>query len=350
MTPAGRPRPATDVVAVVRLMREALRGGAVGRMTVPMRQVVEDGRGVRFLSMPAVSADLALCVNKTATIGDGPGPTVTSVVSVFSTTTGELLGVLDGAIVTNLKCAAVTAVVTDRCAARSSTVLGIVGSGVQAWQQYLGVSAVREIAHVRIHSRTPAHAEALRARVLADGRADAVVCASAEEATSGVDIVSTATTSVLPLPIAVDLPEHVHINCVGAHTPWSRELPRALLATATLVVEDIGTAVAEAGEIHRTAIDLESLESGGHTGLDGRPTVFSSTGHASLDLITCAHLVAADRSYGLRGADRPYGPGGIERSYGLRGAERGGARHRRTADAPRMMPGSRPPGEEGTEA
>ncbi|WP_308307352.1 ornithine cyclodeaminase family protein [Streptomyces sp. ISL-10] len=281
-----------DVAAVAALMRESLRSGAVRRMAVPLRQVVDDGRGARFLSMPAVSADHGLCINKTATITDGPGPTVTSVVPVFSATSGELLGVLDGAAVTDLKCAAVTAVVTDHCAARSSAVLGIVGSGVQAWQQYLGVSAVREITEVRVHSRTTAHAEALCERIRGAGLARAVVCASAEEATSGADVVSTATTSVHPLPIAADLPEHVHLNCMGAHTTESRELPRSLLAAATLVVEDIEIAVAEAGEIHRTAIGLESLVTGGHTGLDGRPTVFSSTGHAALDLITCAHLMA----------------------------------------------------------
>ncbi|MDH6120145.1 ornithine cyclodeaminase family protein [Kitasatospora sp. GAS204B] len=282
---------AGEVTAVAELIRTALRGGAVRRMTVPLRQVVEDGHGAKFLVMPAVCADFGLYIAKTATITDGPGPTVTSVVPVFSTRTGELLAVLDGAAVTNLKCAAVTAVVTDRCAARDSSVLGIVGSGVQAWQQYLGVSAVREITRVRVHSRTAGHAEALCERIRAAGRARAVVCASAAEATSGVDVIATATTSVLPLPIATDLPEHVHINCMGAHTTRSRELPHSLLAAATLVVEDIETAVAEAGEIHRTAIDLAALESGGHTGLDGRPTVFSSTGHASLDLITCAHLV-----------------------------------------------------------
>ncbi|MFP1623726.1 ornithine cyclodeaminase family protein [Streptomyces sp. 5K101] len=293
MIPAGRRHGVADVAAVAALMRESLRSGAVRRMIVPLRQFVDDGHGTRFLSMPAVSPDHRLCVNKTATITDGPGPTVTSVVPVFSTVTGESLGVLDGVAVTNLKCAAVTAVVTDHCAARDSAVLGIVGSGVQAWEQYLGVSAVREITEVRVHSRTTAHAEMLCERIRrVAGRIRAVVCASAEEATSGADVVSTATTSALPLPIAADLPEHVHINCMGAHTTESRELPRSLMAAATLIVEDIDIAVAEAGEIHRTAIDLESLETGGHTGLDGRPTVFSSTGHASLDLITCAHLLA----------------------------------------------------------
>lgn len=283
----------SDVAAVAALMRESLRSGAVRRMNVPLRQVVDGGDGARFLSMPAVSADHGLCVNKTATITDGPGPTVTSVVPVFSTTTGELLGVLDGAAVTNLKCAAVTALVTDRCAARDAAVLGIVGSGVQAWQQYLGVTAVRPITEVRVHSRTPEHAEILCERIRrADPGVRALVRASAAEATAGADIISTATASVRPLPIAADLPEHVHINCMGAHTTESRELSRPLLAAATLVVEDIEIAVAEAGEIHRTAIDLEALETGSHPGLDGRPTVFSSTGHASLDLITCAHLVA----------------------------------------------------------
>lgn len=293
MTITGPEHDVSDVAAVAALMRESLRSGAVRRMAVPLRQVLDDGRGARFLSMPAVSADLGLCVNKTATITDGPGPTVTSVVPVFSTTTGELLGVLDGAAVTNLKCAAVTALVTDRCAARDSTVLGIVGSGVQAWQQYLGVTAVRPITEVRVTSRTPEHAGILCERIRrADPGVRALVSASAEEATAGADVISTATTSVRPLPIAAGLPAHVHINCMGAHTTESRELPRSLLSTVTLVVEDMAIAVAEAGEIHRTAIDLESLETGSHPGLDGRPTVFSSTGHASLDLITCAHLVA----------------------------------------------------------
>ncbi|WP_439677210.1 ornithine cyclodeaminase family protein [Embleya sp. MST-111070] len=279
-----------DVTAVAGLIREALHSGAVRRMTVPLRQTVEDTRGVKYLSMPAVSTDLGLYIAKVATIAHGPGSTVTSVVPVFATSTGALLTVLDGALVTNLKCAAVTAVVTDRCATPDAAVLGIVGAGVQAWQQYLGVRAVRDIALVRVHSRTPAHAEALCARIRAAGRARALVCASAAEATSGADVVATATTSVDPLPIAADLPAHVHVNCMGAHTTTSREVSRELLASATVVVESIETAVAEAGVIHRTALDLEALETGDHPGLADRPTVFSSTGHASLDLITCAHL------------------------------------------------------------
>ncbi|MER7754728.1 ornithine cyclodeaminase family protein [Kitasatospora sp. NPDC097643] len=282
------------VTAVAALLHESLRSGALRRMSVPLRQTVEDGHGTRGLAMPALSPDLGLYVVKTATITDGNGPTVTSVVPVFSTATGELLEVLDGAAVTNLKCAAVTALVTDHCAAPAAAELAIVGSGVQAWQQYLGVTAVRGITRVRVHSRTPAGAAALCARIRATGAVEAVACASVEEATEGADVVSTATTSVLPLPLAADLPAHVHVNCMGAHTTASREVPHELLAAATVVVEDVPTAVAEAGGIHRDALDLHALLDRADRDPDALwrgPTVFSSTGHASLDLVTCAHLV-----------------------------------------------------------
>jgi ornithine cyclodeaminase/alanine dehydrogenase-like protein (mu-crystallin family) len=268
-------------------------------MRVPRREVVEDAAGTRYVSMPAVSPDYGLFINKTATIlhqsAPGTGVTVTSVVSVFATGSGRFLRTMDGAAVTNLKCAAVTALVTDRCAAKASRVLGIIGSGVQARQQYRGVSAVRDLEEVRVYSRTAARAASF-ARDLAQVATEdlrVVVCDSAEDASRGVDVLATATTSVHPLPISAGLPGHVHINCMGAHTVQSRELDAELLRSSVLIVEDLATAIAEAGELHRAAVELDALESPAAAGFDQRRTVFSSTGCASLDLITCAHLVAA---------------------------------------------------------
>jgi ornithine cyclodeaminase/alanine dehydrogenase-like protein (mu-crystallin family) len=297
--PAGWSELDEPTAAVIRSLADrmtaGLRSGAFRRMVVPLREIVEDGSGTKYLSMPAVSSDYGLFVNKTATIvpaGTGGGATVTSVVSVFSTETGGLLGVLDGALVTNLKCAAVAALVTDRCAAEASRVLGIIGSGVQARQQYRAISAVRDIAEVRVHSRTHLHAAAF-ARYLAGTAAAGVavrVCDSVEDASRGVDILATATTSSDPLPVSTELPEHVHINCMGAHTTRSRELAPQLLRTGVLIVEDLPTAITEAGELHRRAIDLEALDSVPVAALRGQRTIFSSTGCASLDLVTCAHL------------------------------------------------------------
>ncbi len=297
------PAPVALVRAIQEAMCEALRDGSVGRMLLPPRETVEDASGAKFISMPAVSPDHDLYVNKVATImpSAGAGSTVTSVVPMFSASTGRYLGTLDGATVTNLKCAAVTALVTDRCAAPDSRVLGIIGSGVQARQQFLGVSAVRDLAQVRIWSRSPAHAAAFARDIEASaaGRpVDVVVCGSAEEAGRGVDILSTATTSAVPLPIPAELPAHAHINCMGAHTTASREVPAELLRTSVVIVEDLRTAIAEAGESHAGALELGALMSEEADGFPWRRTVFASTGSAYLDLITCAHLVTSQAATG----------------------------------------------------
>jgi ornithine cyclodeaminase/alanine dehydrogenase-like protein (mu-crystallin family) len=293
-----------DVIrALVGEMRAGLRSGAVRRMIVPPRETVEDTAGTKFISMPAVSPDYDLYINKVATIvapgAPGRGATVTSVVPVFSASSGRYLGALDGTTVTNLKCAAVTALVTDRCAAKDSQVLGIIGSGVQARQQYLGVAAVRDVGEVRVFSPNPCHAAAFAADVMAmAARAGAsvsvVVCDSAASASEDVDILITATVSADPLPISRRLPGHVHVNCVGAHTVRSRELPEDLLGSSVLIVEDRRTAVAEAGPLHSAALELDALDTPTAAGFDTRRTIFSSTGCAYLDLITCAYLVTME--------------------------------------------------------
>ena len=295
-------QPSVDLVrSLADAMRAGLRSGAVRRMIVPPRETAEDAAGTKFISMPAVSPDYDLYINKVATIiapdPPGPGATVTSVVPAFSASSGRFLGVLDGTVVTNLKSAAVTALVTDCCAAKKSGVLGIIGSGVQARQQYLGVSAVRDIAEVRVFSRNAANAAAFARDITAmTTRADAAVsvtvCESAEQASRGVDILVTATTSSGPLPISSQLPSHVHVNCVGAHTVASRELAEDLLRTSVLIVEDRHTAVAEAGPLHSRAVELDTLDTPAAAGFDGQRTIFSSTGCAYLDLITCAFLAS----------------------------------------------------------
>jgi ornithine cyclodeaminase/alanine dehydrogenase-like protein (mu-crystallin family) len=292
------------VRSLAEVMREALRSGSVGRMRVPPRETVQDAVGRKFISMPAVSADQDLYINKVATIVAAPdtGATVTSVVPMFSASSGRFLGTLDGTTVTNLKCAAVTALVTDRCAASDSRVLGIIGSGVQARQQFLGVSAVRDLAEVRVWSRSARHAEAFAWDISAASGAgaspDVVVCGTAEEASRDVDILSTATASTAPLPISERMSGHLHINCMGGHTTESRELSAELLRTSVVIVEDLPTAIAEAGESHAAALELTALTTPGAAGLAQQRTVFASTGCAYLDLITCAYLLGRDGTGG----------------------------------------------------
>ncbi len=291
------------VAAVARRLRAALRDGSAAAIQVPPRVTVVPPGGpsaaaVKCISMPAVSLHHDLYINKVATIADAgsSGATVTAVVPMFSARDGRYLGALDGAAVTALKCAAVTALVTEHCAVPEVGTLAIIGAGTQALAQFAGVSAVREPAEIRVYSRTRRSAERfaadLRSRSAALGRSpDVRVCDSVEQACAGADLVSTATTSTLPLPLG-PLAEHVHVNCMGAHTTDSREVSRELLASSVVFVEDRPTAIAEAGALHAEAHELDELDRADLGDLSRRRTVFSSIGCAWLDLLTCAHLRA----------------------------------------------------------
>jgi ornithine cyclodeaminase/alanine dehydrogenase-like protein (mu-crystallin family) len=288
---------------LVRELEVALREGLHDRAQVPMRQtLVQPEPAAAFLSMPALSSQIGIYLDKVATIfpraaGD-PRPTVTALVVAFSTLTGELLAMLDGAAVTNLKCAAVSALVTDACAHPTARILALAGTGVQAWQQVRAVCSVRPIEELRVWARDPAAAARFCAELRNEANPSApsmlLPCATLEQAVRGADIVATATaarTPLAPLSAFGDLPPHVHLNCMGGHTAESRELPRELLRTSTLVVEHLATAIAEAGDVHAGALALGELLQQEPAALRGRRTIFSSTGHAFLDLITTAHLL-----------------------------------------------------------
>nr|MCU0681135.1 hypothetical protein [Polyangiaceae bacterium] len=188
-----------------------------------------------------------------------------------------------------------SALVTDACAQAGARTLVVAGAGVQARQQVVSVCAVRPIEEVRVWARRTERAAAFVEEVRgALGRHVRIAAyASLDEAARGADVIGTATAAKAPIARFGDLADHVHINCMGGHTTESRELPPELLRHCTLIVEDVPTAVAEAGPLHAGALSLADLVKRDMTELRDRRTVFGSTGHAFLDLVTTAHLLRA---------------------------------------------------------
>jgi ornithine cyclodeaminase/alanine dehydrogenase-like protein (mu-crystallin family) len=287
-----------DLPQLVRELEAALEAGLHEQVRVPLRVTVPaTERNAAFVSMPAVAEHLGLYINKVATLfaraAEDPLPTVNAVVAAFSTRTGELLAMLDGVAVTNLKCAAVSALVTDLCARTDARTLAVAGTGAQARQQVAAVLAVRPIREVRLWARNPdrraAFATELRASL---GEAVHVVaCDAFDDAIRPADVIGTATSSKTPLGTFEDLLPGVHINCMGGHTVEDREVPHALLRSSTVIVEDLATALAEAGPLHANALSLGQLVRRDSATLREGRTVFSSTGHAFLDVLTVAHLL-----------------------------------------------------------
>jgi ornithine cyclodeaminase/alanine dehydrogenase-like protein (mu-crystallin family) len=110
------------------------------------------------------------------------------------------------------------------------------------------------------------------------------------------DIVCTATAS--PTPIITTLPEHrtMHVCCMGAHAEDRREVDHTLLARTLTICEDIGLAVAEAGDVHAGALDIGAMLRTDRSTLRRTSTIFSSTGDPFADLVTMAYVLDTTRS------------------------------------------------------
>jgi ornithine cyclodeaminase/alanine dehydrogenase-like protein (mu-crystallin family) len=301
---AGRIAAAASRPALTGLIRAAYLDGQHEAALTPARltAVTRDPYRV-FGAMPSVSTGLGLFVTKLATLAqrrESGAATVQALVVAMSARTGEPLAVLDGAALTDLKCAAVTALVTDVCAAPDATTAGLVGTGALAFAQLLGLTDVRRLTTITVYGRDPGRAAAF-ARRAADalpGGPELRLAGDLAEF-AGHDIVGTATTSDQPLLPGARPAPGLHVNCMGAHTTVSRELDRPFLAGCELIVEDRATALAEAGPEHERALDLAALLRADPGPLRRAATVFSSTGHAFLDLVTTAHVLDALGLYPL---------------------------------------------------
>jgi ornithine cyclodeaminase/alanine dehydrogenase-like protein (mu-crystallin family) len=214
---------------------------------------------------------------------------------------------IDGAALTRVRTAAVSALATRLLSRPDSARLVIFGAGVQGAAHAAAMRAVRPIEEVVVIG---ASADSARGRALvAELRADGLSARLGDTgALAEADIVCTCTTAEQPLFEADAVRPGTHVNAVGSHRPSMCELPPELLGHALLAVETERAAHAEAGEIVRAvqsgvipttgfAAELSALAAGRVRRRDAEQiTVFKSVGLSVQDLIVARML--ADRFEG----------------------------------------------------
>ena len=280
-------------VAAVRAISEALRGG-LDPAADPPRVSVGLSHG-EFLLMPS-EAPGAAGVKVVTVAPENPArdlPRIQGTHLLFDRGSLALRAVLDGTALTTLRTPAVSvAAVLPRLPDRPLRV-AVVGAGPQATGHVATLAAVRPLAGaaylVRDPSRTPLDALWL-------GSPQAV------EALRTADVVVCATSARSPLFDSTVLREDVVVVAVGSHEPDARELDAPLLGRATVVVEDVGTALREAGDVvlaiaegRLTAADLvpmcDVVTGAAHLPAD-RPLVFKSVGMSWQDLVVAEAVLA----------------------------------------------------------
>ncbi len=271
---------------------------------IPERNLIyQDSPSAIFASMSALDEDKNLYVQKTASLFarklNDNLPTIHACVIAFCGKTGKLIAILDGQSVTMLKCAVISALIIESCAIRSARKMLIIGTGKQAEQQYIAATMVRDLEKMVVYGRNGAHVDEFIKKMDSQCKKKCPLqkSRSLEEDIKTSDIISTTTSCSTPISEYSDIKSHVHINCMGAHTPESREIPHSLLNKSCLIVEDRNTAIKEAGIVHVKAVNIPELITESTLNFMGQTTIFSSTGHSLLDLITVSFLLQARQKF-----------------------------------------------------
>ncbi len=148
-----------------------------------------------------------------------------------------------------IRTGAASAYSTDLLAPKSADRLGVIGAGFQARSQVAALAAVRDLKEVRVWSRQ----ESNRARFVEDVQKlglNAIAASSAEDAVTGMPIVTTATWAKDPVVESAWIAPHAVINAMGSNNPDRRELPADLIARAVrIVVDSIEVAKIESGDL-----------------------------------------------------------------------------------------------------
>jgi ornithine cyclodeaminase len=300
------------------LMREALAALARGEALVPLRMVMRMPDGSGFLGLmpghlaPVKGHDAALGMKAVSVFPGNVARGIDShqgAVLLFEPDTGRLSALMDGATITAIRTAAVSAVATDLLARPDAAELAILGAGVQARTHLEALAAVRPLHRVRVWSRNRQHASAF-----ADDSAkqlEVLAVGSAEDAVRGADIVATVTASSEPILRRSWLKDGVHINAVGASTPTAREIDTETVAAARLFVDRRESALNEAGDVlipmregvftaDHIQAELGDVIIGKHPGRTSADelTLFKSLGIAVEDVAAAAFVVRRARETG----------------------------------------------------
>jgi len=302
---AGEVEKAVSMGAALKAVENAFKLEAEGKTVMPPKIYLDLPEfGGDFRAMPAYidgSAGLKwVCVYPNNRERDLPS--VMATIILCDPTTGCPLAIMGGTYITNVRTGAAGGVAIKYLARRDSSVIGMIGAGMQAKTQLLAIDEVLpRIEEVKVfdlnRDASLRYAEEMGSKLNINIRPVETI----EEVTEA-DIVVTTTPSTKPIVSKQHIRPGTHINAIGADAEGKQEIEVELLKGAKIVIDNVEQAC-HSGEINvplsKGQIKVEEIygtlgeivagmKKGRET--DDEITIFDSTGLAIQDII-CARLV-----------------------------------------------------------
>ncbi|WP_116115975.1 ornithine cyclodeaminase family protein [Austwickia chelonae] len=287
-----------------RLLRAALEGGLDPALDPP-RSSPEAGAGQLLLMPSSTATSAGVKVLSVAPANPGRGlPRIQAWYVLMDAETLTPSVLLDGTALTALRTPATSALAAETLAPDEVDELVLIGGGPQARGHAEAMSAIRRIGHVSVADVEQDRAENCAGQVRELGL-DCDAVTSPEEVEAAVrqaGIIVCATSSAEPVIKGEWVADGACVVAIGSHEPDRRELDAALLGRAQVVVEDVATALREAGDV------IMAIEEGSLTEKDlyvlrdvvlgqveratDRPNVVKTVGMSWQDLVVAEGAVS----------------------------------------------------------
>lgn len=212
------------------------------------------------LSMPATIYDGSqeyTAVKLVTICPDNPSrdlPTTTAIITVSNNDTGEILAIMDGIYITQVRTAALSGIATKYMTKSDCQSVAVIGCGGMAYEQLHAVLTVRpDIKTVYLWNRNHAGAEQFKTNFACDYAqwdVEIQICNEISDAVRDVDIINVATRATEGLFSVKQIKSDAHINAVGAYQPSMKEISNDVIAGSNMVVvDDLVGSRHEAGDL-----------------------------------------------------------------------------------------------------
>lgn len=246
-------------------MREALidvahilQAKADGHIDNPLRTVMPfPEQEASAVYMPSADRSVKIASMKAVSIfphNPAQGKNTTQGVMLLTDgTDGRHVALMSATYLTRLRTGALSGLATDYLARTDAHVLTVIGTGGMAFEQILGVMAVRHIDTIWLVNPTAKKAHALKERLLAlntDHILNIELEPDVAKAVQQAHIIICSTRSNTPVFNGDDIQPGTHVNGIGSYLPSMQEVDLAFIKRAhKIVVDDHHGAQAEAGEL-----------------------------------------------------------------------------------------------------